>query len=816
MVKCLTYWILIMVLTIAAPLAAQEIKLVKRPVAKPISVQKKNSKAARTKLPAVKQGIVQTPSVPTIRSLTIQGQKKLEVDAIKTKIVSVEGKEYSAEQVRKDVLNLFAMGFFNDIEVLKDGSGNQVDLTFRVKEKPTVVELVIVGNAEVKEDDIKEQITIKAFEILNHAKVRESQEKLQKFLEDKGFLLAKVDTKVEEIVPNEKVKLTFRVEENDKVKVKRIRFLGNVKLKDDFLKGRMLTQEGGFFSFMSGSGGYKQEAFDRDTQMLKYLYFNEGYVQAKIEKPQVYVTPDKKGIYITIRVEEGEQFKVGEIDFAGDILFSREELRETIKIDEKEVFAYEVLQKDLSLLQAKYGDLGYAFANVIPRTNIDEKNRKVDVVFEFDKGSKVYFGKINIVGNSRTRDKVVRRELKIVEGELYNETRKQESIENVQRLGFFEEVNFKNSTPPDKPDQLNIDIVVKERHTGSIQLGAGYSSTEKFQMTGQVNESNFLGKGQKLSARLNHSRRATDFSLSFTEPNFDDTDWSVGGELYQSISSRDDFDQKVTGGAVSVGHPLGEYVNAFLRYRYDKTDLTPTKDSNGVVLTDYNFFPLDTASGVTSSIRGTIEYDRRNDRFTPSKGLLLSTSAEKAGLGGDLNYLKNINTFRYFQKIFWDVVWRNNLVYGNMQSQSGKEPPFNERFLLGGAFSLRGYPAYTIGKHVYSQQRYDYLRGLTPPWDEEPARRAANRAFGGKQQLYYMTELEFPLINDAGIKGAVFFDIGQAEDTLTSKEFYSDVGFGIRWFSPIGALRFEWGFPLNRDPNRHPPMNFEFMIGPSF
>lgn len=753
-----------------------------------------------------------------IRKITIEGQKKLEMDAIKAKIASTEGNAFSPDQVRNDVLNLFAMGFFDDVEVHKEVSGRQVDLIYRVKEKPTIAELSIVGHSEVKEDDIKEQIGIKAFEILNHAKIRTSQEKLQKFLEDKGFLLAKVETQIEDIVPGERVRLTFRIEENEKVRVKQVRFLGNAKLKDDFLKNRMLTQEGGFFSFMGGSGSYKQEAFDRDTHALKYLYFNEGYVQAKVEKPQVYVTPDKKGIYITVRIEEGEQFKVGEIDFAGDILFSREELREFIQIDEKEVFAYEVLQKDLAQLQAKYGDLGYAFANVIPRTNIDEKNKKVDVVFEFDKGHKVYFGKINVVGNNRTRDKVIRRELKIVEGELYNETRKQESIENVQRLGFFEEVNFKNSTPPDKPDQLNIDITVKERHTGSIQLGAGYSSTDKFQMTGQVNESNFLGKGQKLSARLNHSQRATDFSLGFTEPNLDDSEWSLGGELYQSLSYRDDFDQKVTGGAVSLGHPVSEYVNAFLRYRYDKTELTGKKDDKGVPLTDPVIFPLETASGVTSAIRGTIEYDRRNDRFTPSKGLLLSTSLEKAGLGGDLNYFKSINTFRYFQKIFWDVVWRNNLVYGSLQSQSGNEPPFNERFLLGGAFSLRGYPAYSVGKHVFSQKRYDYLTGLPAPnsWDPDLARRVSHRAFGGKQQLYYMTELEFPLINEAGIKGAVFFDIGQAEDTLAKSDFYSDIGFGIRWFSPIGALRFEWGFPLNRDPDRHPPMNFEFMIGPSF
>lgn len=752
----------------------------------------------------------------TVHRISIEGQKKIEIDAIKLKIGIKEGQIFSPQQIRTDVQNLFGLGFFSDVEVLKEVKGDQIDLVFRVKEKPTIVEIAYTGNAEVKEDDLKEQVSIKAFEILNYNKIREAQEKLQKYFEDKGFLLARIEPKVEDIVPGEKVKLTFRIEENEKVKVKKIRFLGNVKLKDSFLKNRMATQEGGFFSFMSGSGAYKQDAFDRDTQMLKYLYFNEGYVQVKVEKPQVYVTPDKKGIYVTIRVDEGEQFKVGDVDFSGDILFSREELHEFIKIDEKEVFSYETLQKDLSELQAKYGDLGYAFANVIPRTNIDEKNKKVHITFEFDKGNKVYFGSINIVGNSRTRDKVVRRELKIFEGELYSETRKRESLENIQRLGFFEDVNFKNSTPPDKPDQLNIDIVVKERHTGSVQLGAGYSSVEKFTLSGQVNESNFLGRGQRLGATLNHSSRGTYFNLNFTEPNYDDSDWLLGGDLYQSTTNREDFDQNITGGALRVGHPLGEYINGVLRYRYDRTKLTGKTDNTGQMVTDPVIFPLETASGITSSMTGSLEYDRRDDRFSPSKGLFLSTSLEKAGLGGDLKYIKSINTFRYFKKIFWDVVWRNNLVYGLIQSQSDKAPPFNELFLLGGSFSLRGYPIYSVGRYVYSDKTRERLE-TEKKRSHDDAVKMAYRPFGGQRELYYMTELEFPLIAEAGIKGAVFFDVGQAEDNLVNSKFFADVGFGFRWFSPIGPLRFEWGFPLNPDPTRnHPPMNFEFMIGQPF
>lgn len=753
---------------------------------------------------------------PTIQKISITGQKKIEADAIKAKIQSKEGIEYTQGLVTEDVKAIFSLGYFNDVKVTRELRDRGVELIYEVKEKPTVIEIDYKGNSEIKDEDLKEHVSIKPFEILNSNKVRESQEKLQKVLEEKGYLLASVQGKVETVVPGEKVKVTFEIEENAKVKVKKIRLLGNNNLKDNFLKPKLATREGGFFSFMSGSGGFKQEAFERDMQILRILYFNEGYVQARIEKPQVFVTPDKTGIYITIRIDEGDRFKVGDIDFAGDILFSREELKEATLMDEKEYFSSEVLQKDLSSLQAKYGDMGYAFTNVMPRTNVDSKNKKVDIIFEFDKGNKVYFGRINVVGNTRTRDKVVRRELKILEGELYNETRKRESVENIQRLGFFEEVIFKTSSSPDTPEKMDIDIQVKERHTGNIQLGMGVSNREKFTMNGQLNETNFLGKGQRLGATLNHSAVGTHFNLNFTEPNVNDTQWLFGGDLYQSVSNRDDFNQQVSGGAVRVGHPLGDYVNAIVRYRLDRTTLTAKKDKDGNDITDQTIFPLDTASGVTSSVTGTLEYDRRDDRFSPTKGMYLSTSLENAGLGGDLKYIKSINTFRYFQKAFWDVVWRNNVVFGMISSQGDKAPPFSEMFLLGGAFSLRGYPSISVGKHIRSEKRKTDL--MAPPYSlsDEEAERKSYRPYGGERQLYYMTELEFPLIADAGIKGAVFFDIGQAEDTLAMENFYSDVGFGFRWFSPIGPLRFEWGFPLNRNPDRHPPVNFEFMIGQPF
>ncbi len=753
----------------------------------------------------------------TIQKVEVTGNRKIEKDAILAKVTSQVGQPYSADNIRRDVEALFRLGYFNNIEVDRQVTGQEVILTFKVLEKPSLVEIVYQGNSEVKSDDIADAAGLKAYQLLDMAKVKESVEKIQKLYEDKGFFLAKIDYAVEDVKKDETVRLVFKINENDKVKVKKITFLGNKHLGDSQLKSKMLTQEGGFFSGLSGSGQYKQEMFERDVQILRFLYYNQGYVQAKVDRPQVTVTPDKKNIYITIRVEEGEQYHVGEVDFAGDILFPRDELQSLVTIDENGVFAYDVLQKDIGELTAKYGDLGYAYANVIPRTRFNDKERKVDLVFEFDKGSKVYFGKINVVGNSKTRDKVVRRELKILEGELYNETRRRQSLENIQRLGFFEEVNFKTAIDPERTDVMNVDIAVKERNTGQIQLGAGYGTSQGFTLQGSVSQANFLGKGQNLGASLNLSGTGSYYSLSFTEPYFRDTLWSVGADVYQSANTgRLDFDENHTGGAVRLGHPLGDYTRGVLRYKYDKSQLTERKDSEGNVITDRDLFPLETASGETSSLTGTLEYDTRNDRQMPTKGIYTSASFEYAGLGGSLKYTRGNANFRFFKNIFWDVVWRNSLQYARIDSLNDNPVPFSELYLLGGPYSLRGYRSYRVGLMKRSQKVFDQIKADNPTLPDSEIEKRSMRFFGGTQQAMYQTELQFPLVKEAGIMGAAFFDVGAADNVLAEGNFYADVGFGIRWYSPIGVLRFEWGFPLNRDPYYQEPTVFEFSIGPSF
>ena len=760
----------------------------------------------------------------TIESIQIKGNRKIERAAIEEKLKNKKGKPLNLSHVKDEVKALFNTGYFQDVQV-EDFPGKKggVKLVYTLKEKPSVTYIDYKGNSELDNDELGELTKLKPFEIIDYGKITKGVSEIQKAYEEKGYYLAKVTYEVSKDPKGSGVKVVFNVEENDQVLVKRVSFLGNNKVPESDLKARMLTQEGGFFSGVSGSGTFKKDAFEQDVQLISFLYFNKGYVKAKVSRPEVTVTPDKKGIYITIRVEEGEQFNTGDVSFSGDLLFSSEELMETAKIDESEIFVYEVVQSDIRDLTAKYGDLGYAYTNVIPRTFIRDKERKVDIVYEFDKGNKVYFGTINVIGNSRTRDKVVRRELRIGEGELYNETRKRESIDNVRRLGYFEQVQFNSKTPKDRDDLMDIDIVVKERNTGSFQVGAGYSSFSGMILNAQLNQSNFLGRGHTVGLQIDYSALQKRYRVNFTEPYFYDTLWSVGFDIFRNDNNIPNlFREKVEGAAVRVGHPVfNRYLYAFLRYKVDNTTIE-NSGFPGQYPTDV--FKAETVNGSSSSVTASLEYDKRNDRFAPSKGIHTSMSYEMAGLGGSLVYNKGDAFFRWYQNLFWNVVLRTNFSYGFVTGPGDREIPFTKRYRLGGPYNLRGFDFSEIGKTQFSPLHEAYLKrptndpngggGIT---DAALAARRANVVLGGRQQALAMIEFEFPLVKEAGIRGVAFYDIGVAEDTIVESDMREDVGFGVRWFSPIGPLRFEWGFPLDRRAElQEEGSEFHFAIGAPF
>ncbi|NBU20218.1 hypothetical protein EBS43_02205, partial [bacterium] len=385
----------------------------------------------------------------TIASVEIRGLKRLEKDAILAKVGSKPGAELSSHQISADIRALFALGYFEDISFLSDlSSEGQVLLIVEIKERPVVSSVEFEGN------------------------------------------------------------VVYKVNDYEKVQIKKITFLNNKHFSDDQLKGVLgETREGGFFSFLSSSGNFKETAFKTDLQRLTYWYLDHGYVKFRYENPVISVSDDKRWMYITIYVDEGERYDIGSTDFSGDVLFPRDELHEGLSMKQGESFSISKRNADIQFLTEKFQDLGYAFVNVVPKMAIHDQTKTIDLDYSFDKGNLVYFGEINVLGNSKTFDKVIRRELKFNEGELFSGSKLRESRENVERLGFFApgEVIFNTSAPQGSSDRLNVDITIKERSTGTITMGAGYGSVQGFFFTGQISEINLLGRGQSLTFAAQYS-----------------------------------------------------------------------------------------------------------------------------------------------------------------------------------------------------------------------------------------------------------------------------------------------------------------------
>ncbi len=732
-----------------------------------------------------------------ILKVDIRGNQKIDREAILEKIGSKVGEQVSEEQVRQDIVNIHKLSYFDEIKVdLEAGT-----LVYTVKERPAIQRIIFFGNDQIGTDDLKNVLAVKTYDIYDENLVRESVRKLQKHYEDKGYYLAKVDHSVRPS-PTDKdmVEVLFKIREYDKVRIKKVSFLGNQAFSDDQLR-RILrnTQEGGFFSWATNSGNFKELDFKNDMQMLQVWYLDQGHVKFRNEPPIVTVSEDKKWVFITIKVDEGKKYNMGPVDFSGDLLFPKEELYEKLQLKTGQTFSIIKRNQDILALTEKYQDLGYANVNVVPDLQIHDDSLTVSMNYNFEKGTLVHFGRITVKGNTKTRDKVVRRELKIREGELYSGSGMRISKENVQRLGFFESeaVTFTTKSPPNRPDLLDVEISVKERPTGQFQLGAGYSTTTKFFFTTQVSESNFLGRGQDLrfSTQISANKRDQSFRASFTDPYAWDTQWLIGGTLlYEKSDVPGSYLEFRRGMQLQFGHPVGEFTRIFLGYKLEQIQLLldGVSDPDPDLIDNMKF-----ESGTISSVSVTVAEDQRNDRMITTHGHYWSVSEELAGAGGNRQFARTIGDGRFYRKIWGDLTFRTKLETGNIVSfrQDGRIQS-SERFRLGGPNNLRGYSAYSVAPRRIARDGRGYVEG-------------------GKNELFSMLELEYPIANEIGLKAVVFYDIGDAfnEYKLNLKH---DWGFGVRWFSPLGPLRFEWGFPLKGNHLDPTDSQFNFMIGPPF
>ena len=766
---------------------------------------------------------------PTVAGIAVEGNRRVEADAIKSAIATKPGQPFDPRKLDEDIKAVMKLGFFSDVVVEEQGDPEKPTIVFRVSERPAVRETKIEGNEELSADDLKDAVEVKQYAILDLNQVKKSVRKIQEKYVEKGFYLAEVSYRLED-QPDNQVRVIFQVNEHAKVQVKEIQILGNQHVSREDLTSVMQTQEGSFLSFITSAGTYREEVFERDLQAIQFVYGDHGYIYAKVSKPSIALSPDKRYLYITLHIEEGEQYRVGQIDFSGELLHEKSELRRLTQVQTGEIFARSRVGKDLFAVSDLYRDAGYAYANVNPETKVDPKTRIVDLTYDVQPGKKTHFERIEIAGNSKTRDKVIRRELRIFEGELYSNAAINQSKSRVNALGFFETVNI-TTEKGSADDKLVARVSVKERSTGTFQVGAGFSSYENFILTGQISQNNFFGWGQTLSLQVQYSSIRQLGQIQFVEPYFLDTRWTFAFDVYATEGYFTTFIRQAVGGSLTWGYELSglsqwwswaknlEDVRLFATYTNEYVKVSP----NGITdIVLFNRF----RSGTTSSLRLSLQWDKRDNRLFPTSGFFNSVSAEVAppALAPEALFGSHVNLFtrysldfRYYHPLFLGVVARAKLTAGFIKGWDDQHPvPVSEQYYLGGINSVRGYRLLSIAPTIPAGA------------EVRPDSQLFDFSTGGDKQVTLNLELEFPIFEKVGIRGVVFYDMGNAfapgqySDPAVSLSLYKSIGFGFRWFSPIGPLRFEWGIPLNRRRDRvtgaylDEAIDFQFTIGSFF
>ncbi len=735
---------------------------------------------------------------PIVREVKVEGLRRTSEQSVMSAIATREGSPLDYDLIDRDVKSLYGLGQFRDVKVEQEPVSGGVRIVFIVDERPLVSEIAFAGNKKIKSEDLQTEVIQRTFAPLDEKAVAESMQRIREAYAKKGYYLAEVSYHLETAEAGDS-KLVFDIKENKGVVVRKVFFVGNKVFKDKELRKVIRTKKKTAFSFITGTGKYEEEMLKQDVLMLAYHYLNHGYLKIKVAPPKSTISKDKRYIFVTFQIEEGQQYRIGEISMSGDILTTREEMMRMLETKTGEIYSQMVLETDIQKLVEMYGDEGYAYAAIVPQTMPDDETLTADININVSKGRRIKVERINISGNTTTRDKVIRRELEIKESDRYNERALRKSKEKLMRLGYFEEVNF--ATPRGtRDDTMNLDIDVKERATGSFNIGAGFSSVEKFMVNASIQKENFFGYGisGQISAELSSRRQL--FMLSVHDPYFLDTQWMAGLSGYRNAYRYQDFRRESTGGEVNFGRRLFDYWSAQIGYTFEDVKVS---DFSFIVP---QFFRQDT-SGTTSMVTLTLARDTRDNRIMPTDGLYNVLTNEVSGnkLGGTNDFYR-VN----FRTMFYQPLWKKRLIFkeffriGYVRSLNDRPVPLYERFFTGGVFSLRGYQPDSIGPSVR-------IPNSVSGEDE-------TFVYGGDKILLFITELEIPIYKKGGVSAVVFFDAGNA---FAENENYNilnlrlDYGFGIRWNSPMGPLRFEWGFPIQRRPGEDPVV-FNFTIGNFF
>ncbi len=730
-----------------------------------------------------------------IRDIRVEGIQRTEAGTVFSYLPVRVGDTLTDEKAAQAIRALFATGFFRDVSLEREGDV----LVVVVQERPSIAQIEFTGLREFSKDEITNglrQIGISEGRILDRGVLERAEQELKRQYLSRGYYAVSISTTVTPLERN-RVALNFSIEEGQIAKIRQISIIGAQAFSEKELTGQFVLRTPGLLTWFSKHDQYSREKLSADLERLRSFYLDRGYIEFRIDSTQVSITPDKQDIYITISITEGARYTVSDVRVAGELLIPEEEVRKRIQIKPGETFSRERVTESTKLISDRLGDDGYAFANVNAVPSLDREKRQVAFTFLIDPGRRVYVRRVNVTGNSKTRDEVVRREARQLEGGWYSQQKVTASKQRIDRLGYFTEVGVETPAVPGTTDQVDVNFSVVEKPTGVVLLGAGFGSDEGVTLSFSIAQQNIFGSGRHVSANINTSQINTVYSLSYTNPYFTVDGVSQGFDIYYRELDPDARDlgaykTKTAGGQLRFGVPVSERDTINYGIGYDDTTITTFPDSPQRYL---NYVATFGEQNTNLFLTAGWARDDRDSRIYPTKGVLHRATAELGTPAGDLEYYKLYYQYqRYFPLTrFTSLMVNGEAGYGD--GYNDKPLPFFKNFYVGGVNSVRGFESFTIG-----------------PKDSN------GDPEGGPRKVQANIELLFPfpgLENDRSVRLSVFVDSGLVGPPISTDELRLSTGMALLWVSPLGPLKISLARAVLSDPSDR-LQTFQFTFGGTF
>ncbi len=730
-----------------------------------------------------------------IREIRVQGAERIEPATVLSYLDVRVGDELSRENLDRALKSLFATGLFSDVALDQSGDILIVNIT----ENPIINQIAFEGNDQVEDEELMAEIQLRPRQAFTRTKVQSDVTRLYQIYRRNGRFSANIEPKLIKLDQN-RVDLVFEIEEGPVTKIQSIRFVGNKRFDDERLRAEISTKETAWYRFITADDRYDPDRLSYDQELLRKFYLSQGYADFELVSAVAELSSDRDHFFITFTLQEGDRYKFGKIETKSAIRdFNTSVIKDKITIKQGDWYNADEVQTSIDQMTDALGDLQYAFVNIKPEVNRRREEKIIDLTFDISESQRVFVEKINVNGNMRTLDKVVRREMLLVEGDPFNKSRLARSEQNIKDLDFFENVEMKASQGS-APDKTVVDVNVTEKSTGELSVGAGFSTADGPLADFKIRERNLLGKGQDLVLGTTIAGERTEVDLSFTEPYFLDRDVSAGFDLFhvtRDLQDESSFDQRRTGGALRIGYPWSERWRQTLRVRAERNEITDVQSDASRYVRDQE------GQRDTLALSQRLTYDNRDSALFPTEGLMYWLDAEVTGAGGDSKYVSGKTGATYYYPVYDQVVFNLLGEIGAIEGYGGENVAINERYYIGGN-NLRGFESAGIG----------------------PRDLLSDDALGGQRFYRGTAEISFPtgLPEEYGLLGHAFSDAGSlfevdadGNDPNLADESSVRVsaGLGISWRSPFGPVRVDYALPISKEEYDQEE-NFRFNFGTRF